>query len=189
MIKLECQPTLCFLYSPVDSEIIHVNNDSCRSPSFPSACLAFSLFLSIPPSLPPRLSPSHSLSSPALYHSVPVTVTVRAFGAPRRHSHVAAADMRMWPWLAAPWRATREHLKGCLTAGWEILGSPRGPRTSGFRRKLYVQTQNARAPEQGARNLVQCRTTSAWGRTCALMTRDNTEPFDHDHMWKKLCQI
>lgn len=149
MIKPECQPTLCFLYSPVDSEIIHVNNDSCRSPSFPSACLPFSSFLSIPPSLPPRLSPSYSLSSPALYHSVPVTVTVRAFGAPRRHSHVAAADMRMWPWLAAPWRATREHLKGCLTAGWEILGSPRGPRTSSFRRKLYAQTQNTRALEQG----------------------------------------
>ena len=79
-------------------------------------------FLSLHPSLSPELS--HSLCSPALYHSVCVTVTMHAFGAPRRHSHVAAADMRMWPWLAAPRRATREHFKGCLTAGWGILCSP-----------------------------------------------------------------
>lgn len=136
MIKPERQPTLCFLYSPVDSEIIHVNYDSCRSLSFPSACLPFSFFLSIP-LFPPQLS--HSLCSPALYHSVSVTVTVRAFGAPRRHSHVAAADMRMWPWLAAPWRATREHFKGLLDS-W-VRDSPQPLRPT----HLCLQTQALRA--------------------------------------------
>lgn len=120
---------------------IMTHADLCLSP--PSACHS----LSFSPSLLSSLTLSFPLFS--LYHSVSVTVTMRAFGAPRRHSHVAAADMRMWPWLAAPWRATREHFKGCLTAGWEILCSPRGPRTSGFRHKLYVQTPHTRALEQG----------------------------------------
>lgn len=109
-------------------------------------CLPAILFLSLYPSFPSYLF--HSLCSTARYHSVSVTVTMRAFGAPCRHSHVAVADMRMWPWLAAPWRATREHFKGCLTAGWEILCSPWGPRTSAFRYKLIVQKQHAHTLEQ-----------------------------------------
>lgn len=156
MIKPECQPTLCFLYSPVDSEIIHVNYDACWSVF--SLRLPAILFLSLHPSSPPLLP--HSLCSCALYHSVSVTVTVRAFGVPRRHSHVAAADMRMWPWLAAPWRATREHFKGCLTAGWERLCSPWGLCTSGFRHERYVQTSNTHALERKAQNLMHCRATS-----------------------------
>lgn len=49
---------LCFLYSLADSEIIHVNYDSCRSLSFPSTPLPSSFFLSAPPSLPNSLIPS-----------------------------------------------------------------------------------------------------------------------------------
>lgn len=72
--------------------------------TYADLCLSFCspaiLFPSLHPSFPAVLF--HSLCSPALYHSVSVTVTVRAFGAPCRHSHVAVDDMRMWPWLAAP---------------------------------------------------------------------------------------
>lgn len=175
MIKPECQPTPCFLYSPADSEIIHVNYDSCPSLSSPSARLPSSFFPFIHPFLP-NPSLSHSLCSAALYHSVSVTVTVRAFGVPCRHSHVAAADMRMWPWLAAPWRATREHFKGCLTAGWEARRSPQGPRTSGFSCGLHSAACTGVATR--ARNLMRRRATSATCRwentpgTYTLVTHD-----------------
>lgn len=92
-----------------------MNYDSCQSLTFPSLPACHSL-----PSSPSLHSFLCSPLFPAPYHLLPVTE--RAFGAPCRHSHVAAADKRMWPWMAAARRATREHFKGFSTAGWE---SPR----------------------------------------------------------------
>lgn len=120
MIKPECQPTLCFLYSLSDREIINVNYDSHGSLSSPyhPAALIFLL------NFPPLANSLVSLFLLPLYHLVSVPVTACAFGVPGRHSHVALVDTRMWPWMAAPWRATREHFKGCMTAGWEIICNP-----------------------------------------------------------------
>lgn len=88
------------------------------------------------------LSPSLFPLFPAPYHLLPVTED--AFGAPCRHIHIAAAYMRMRSWMAAPWRATREHFKGFLTAGWETLTSPWGPRTSNFRQALCADRTKVR---------------------------------------------
>lgn len=147
--------------------------DLCLSP--PPACQPsfFSLHLL------PCLLLSHSLSSPALHHSVSVTVTVCAFGVPGRHSHVAEADMRTWPWLAAPWTATWEHFKGCLTAGWETLCS---------RPKAHTPPSLVAGPLRRLHIHVSCTgavlLTNNPGK-CKRMTCCNKVSFDHDRMWNR----